>query len=113
MAMVRGLGFDVSQGYLDGAWDLYDRNGDGQLQVEECARFLTVLREQQQANANQTQESPGPGDGSMSPGVPGFRAVGLAKTVGARWHEHSHIKSSPSQDENPTANTPAAGECAT
>ena len=52
--MVKGLGFDLSQGYLDGAWDLYDRNGDGQLQADECARFLTVLWEQH-ANDSQTQ----------------------------------------------------------
>jgi hypothetical protein len=44
MEMVRGLGYDVSQGYLEGAWAVYDRSGDGELQADECARFLTVLR---------------------------------------------------------------------
>jgi hypothetical protein len=50
LSMVQEMGINVSRGYIDGVWGVYDSNGDGVLDMREFARFLTVLDRKSQAN---------------------------------------------------------------
>ena len=43
LSMVQNMGLNVSRGYIDGVWGVYDANGDGVLDMQEFSRFLTVL----------------------------------------------------------------------
>jgi hypothetical protein len=64
--MIQSMDLDVTEDYIDGAWDAHDKNGDGLLDDEEFGSLLSVLRKHHGPAHSKGGASDGDGDGGCS-----------------------------------------------